>query len=105
MPIDPQRLAQIMQRMQLAPQVGAAGGLPPSGEYNGGSDIVTPQPPMQMQPNGGQNIDAAAQRMQEIEAAKARMQEQQMRANPLQQRSSPMGQTVPQPMGLMMPPR
>ena len=105
MPIDPQRLAQIMQRMQLARQVGAAGGLPPSGEYNGGGDIVTPQPPMQMQPNGGQNIDAAAQRIQEIEAAKARMQEQQMRANPLQQRSSPMGQTVPQPMGLMMPPR
>jgi len=52
MPIDPQRLAQIMQRMQLARQVGAAGGLPPSGEYNGGGDIVTPQPPMQMQQGG-----------------------------------------------------
>jgi hypothetical protein len=96
-------MAAILQRVQLARQ--ANDGMPPTGEYNGGGDIVTPQPPMQMQPNGGQNIDAAAQRMQEIEAAKARMQEQQMRANPLQQRSSPMGQPVPQPMGRMMPPR
>ena len=103
MPHNAKKMAEILQRIQLARQ--AEDGMPPIGEYNGGGDIVTPQPPMQMQPNGGQNIDAAAQRMQEIEAAKARMQEQQMRANPLQQRSGPMGQAVPQPMGRMMPPR
>jgi len=49
MPIDPQRMAAILQRVQLARQAGAGGEMPPSGEYNGGGDIVTPQPPMQMQ--------------------------------------------------------
>ena len=49
MPIDPQRMAAILQRVQLARQAGAGGGMPPIGEYNGGGDIVTPQPPMQMQ--------------------------------------------------------
>ena len=49
MAIDPQRMAAILQRVQLARQAGAGGGMPPSGEYNGGGDIVTPQPPMQMQ--------------------------------------------------------
>ena len=70
MPIDPQRLAQIMQRMQLARQSGAASGLPPSGEYNGGGDIVTPQPPMQMQPMQGQGqmTDADMQRLQQMKA-------------------------------------
>jgi hypothetical protein len=50
MPIDPRKLADIMQRMQLARQAGAAGGLPPSGEYNGGGDIVTQDAPMQQMP-------------------------------------------------------
>ena len=79
MPIDPQRMAAILQRVQLARQAGAGGGMPPSGEYNGGGDIVTPQPPMQMQqmpqqmPGQGQVTDAEMQKMMQMRAMQNRM--------------------------------
>ena len=79
MPIDPQRMAAILQRVQLARQAGAGGGMPPIGEYNGGGDIVTPQPPMQMQqmpqqmPGQGQVTDAEMQKMMQMRAMQNRM--------------------------------
>ena len=79
MPMDPQRMAAILQRVQLARQAGAGGGMPPIGEYNGGGDIVTPQPPMQMQqmpqqmPGQGQVTDAEMQKMMQMRAMQNRM--------------------------------
>ena len=79
MTIDPQRMAAILQRVQLARQAGAGGGMPPIGEYNGGGDIVTPQPPMQMQqmpqqmPGQGQVTDAEMQKMMQMRAMQNRM--------------------------------
>ena len=77
MPIDPRKLAEIMQRMQLARQAGAAGGLPPSGEYNGGGDIVTQDAPMQQMPQPmqgqGQMSDADMMRLQQMRAMQNRM--------------------------------
>jgi hypothetical protein len=81
MPIDPRKLADIMQRMQLARQAGAAGGLPPSGEYNGGGDIVTQDAPMQQMPQQmpqpmqgqGQMSEADMMRLQQMRAMQNRM--------------------------------
>ena len=62
MPIDPQRLAQIMQRMQLAQPGGAGGpppGMPPQGGPPPGAGGPPPGIPMQIQgvmtpqPQGG----------------------------------------------------
>ena len=72
-------MAAILQRVQLARQAGAGGGMPPIGEYNGGGDIVTPQPPMQMQqmpqqmPGQGQVTDAEMQKMMQMRAMQNRM--------------------------------
>ena len=77
MPHNAKKMAEILQRIQLARQ--ANDGMPPIGEYNGGGDIVTPQPPMQMQqmpqqmPGQGQITDAEMQKMMQMRAMQNRM--------------------------------
>ena len=77
MPHNAKKMAEILQRIQLARQ--ANDGMPPIGEYSGGGDIVTPQPPMQMQqmppqmPGQGQITDADMQKMMQMRAMQNRM--------------------------------